>query len=97
MKSVREASDQVSAAGLLHAAVGAKRLGTTHVRAKRIVRYYLIYSINFYVLYYCVVEIYAQIGVQSWCGGRLSVTLVGYVFKIKLSRNLCWNGTTRLG
>jgi hypothetical protein len=47
-----------------------QRLGITHVRVKRIVRYYLIYSIIIYILYYHVVEIYAYRGAQSWWGAR---------------------------
>jgi hypothetical protein len=57
VKNVKEESNQAVAARLSRAARGAERLGITHVRVKRIVRCDLIYSINFYVLYYCVVKI----------------------------------------
>ena len=38
VKSVKEESDQVTAARLWRAAQGAERLDTTHVRAKKIVQ-----------------------------------------------------------
>ena len=38
VKSVKEESDQVSAARLWCTAQGAERLGTTHVRVKQIVQ-----------------------------------------------------------
>ena len=56
MKSVKEERDQASANALKGAAPGARRLGTTRVRAKRTIRYYSIYSINIYKLYNRVVK-----------------------------------------
>jgi hypothetical protein len=66
ISSVKEESDQAWAARLSRAVQGAERLGITHVRVERIVRYYLIHSIIIYILYYHVVEIYAHRGAQSW-------------------------------
>jgi cell division protein FtsW (lipid II flippase) len=68
ISSVKKQNNQAVAARLLRAVKGVERLAITYVRVKRIARCYLIYSVSFYILYYCVVKIKSLRGAQSWWG-----------------------------